>query len=233
MDYTRKAHYVLDGHCTTDPEDSTYGVPHRGLEFGLENVGKRAKIVRALYGGKSSGRDFCNHLCSYMINIGLESCKADPDFWIRKSVKLDGSKYNEYALLNVDDLQVVSENAQYVIRMEIGKYFELKEALIGIPDIYLGGKISKVELNNRATAYIFSFSQYVKSAVLNVEEYLAQKGREIPCRATAPLKCGYQSEIDVIDELDEGDVAYYQSLLIGILRWMVDLEGGLTSSIKY
>ena len=29
-----------------------------GPEFGMENVGKRAKIVRALYGGKASGRDF-------------------------------------------------------------------------------------------------------------------------------------------------------------------------------
>ena len=33
-----------------------------GLEFGLENVGKRALIRRALYGGKSAGRDFGNHL---------------------------------------------------------------------------------------------------------------------------------------------------------------------------
>ena len=33
-----------------------------GSEFGLENVGKKALILRALYGGKSSGRDFWNHL---------------------------------------------------------------------------------------------------------------------------------------------------------------------------
>ena len=33
-----------------------------GAEFGLENVGKKALILRALYGGKSAGRDFRNHL---------------------------------------------------------------------------------------------------------------------------------------------------------------------------
>ena len=33
-----------------------------GQEFGLENVGKRALIHRALYGGKAAGRDFRNHL---------------------------------------------------------------------------------------------------------------------------------------------------------------------------
>jgi hypothetical protein len=34
-----------------------------GPEFGIENVGKVALIHRALYGGKSAGRDFKNHLC--------------------------------------------------------------------------------------------------------------------------------------------------------------------------
>ncbi len=33
-----------------------------GLEFGIENVGKHALIRRALYGGKSAGRDFRNQL---------------------------------------------------------------------------------------------------------------------------------------------------------------------------
>jgi hypothetical protein len=31
-------------------------------EFGLENQGKKALITRALYGGKSAGKDFRNHL---------------------------------------------------------------------------------------------------------------------------------------------------------------------------
>lgn len=263
MDFTRKARYVLDGHRTADPEDSTYAgvvsresvqialtyaalndvsvcaadilnaylqapsleryyIPQCGLEFGLENVGKRAKIVRALYGGKSSGRDFRNHLRSCMMHLKFESCKADPDVWLRKSIKADGSKYYEYALLYVDDLLVVSEKAEEVIRSEIGKYFELKEASIGMPDIYLGGKVSRVELENGARAYTFSSSQYVKAAVANVEQHLKQKGLKLPCRAVTPLKCGYRPEIDLSPELDEASAAYYQSL-IGILRWMVEL----------
>ena len=35
-----------------------------GLEFGIENVGKRALIVRALYVGKAVGRDLWHHLQS-------------------------------------------------------------------------------------------------------------------------------------------------------------------------
>ena len=263
MDFTRKARYVLDGHRTADPEDSTYAgvvsresvrialthaalnsidicaadilnaylqapsserhyIPKCGIEFGLENVGKRAKIVRALYGGKTSGRDFRNHLRSCMVHLNFESCKADPDVWMRKTTKADGSKYYEYALLYVDDLLVVSEKAEGIIRQEIGKYFELKKASIGMPDIYLGGKVSRVELSNGAKAYTFSSSQYVKAAVSNVEQHLHRKGQKLPCRALAPLKSGYRPEIDVTDELDAVQASYYQSL-IGILRWMVEL----------
>ena len=50
-----------------------------GPEFGLEHVGKRALITRALYGGKAAGRDFWHHLRSCMKHIGFESSKADPD----------------------------------------------------------------------------------------------------------------------------------------------------------
>ena len=40
-------------------------------EFGIENVGKVALIHRALYGGKTVGKDFRNHLRSCMSHVGL------------------------------------------------------------------------------------------------------------------------------------------------------------------
>ena len=109
------------------------------------------------------------------------SCKADPDVWIRKATKSDRSKYYEYVLLYVDDLLVVSEKAELVVHQEIGKYFELKEASIGMPDIYLGGKVSCVELSTGVKAYTFSARQYVSAAVANVESYLKKKGQKLPC----------------------------------------------------
>ena len=39
-----------------------------GPEFGLENQGKTALITRALYGGKSAGKDFRNHLRACMLH---------------------------------------------------------------------------------------------------------------------------------------------------------------------
>ena len=53
-----------------------------GPEFGIENVGCVVLIHRALYGGKSAGRDFWNHLRLCMHHLNLKSCPADPDVWM-------------------------------------------------------------------------------------------------------------------------------------------------------
>ena len=44
-----------------------------------------------------------------------------------------------YVLLYVDDVLVISENAESILRKNLGRYFELKESSIGPTDIYLGG----------------------------------------------------------------------------------------------
>eukprot|EP00957_Ditylum_brightwellii_P165490 12599481-Ditylum_brightwellii.AAC.1 len=43
-----------------------------GPEFGLENIGKVALIHCALYGGKTTGRDFRNHLRSCMEHLDFK-----------------------------------------------------------------------------------------------------------------------------------------------------------------
>ena len=62
-----------------------------GSEFGLENVGKKALIVRSLYGGKSSGADYCRHFCADMNEMVFASYRYDPDVWIRPRTKADGT----------------------------------------------------------------------------------------------------------------------------------------------
>ena len=56
----------------------------------------------------------------------------------------------------------------------------LKEESIGPPDIYLGGKLRELTLENGIKAWSFSSSQYVQSAVQNVETYLKEKVKEFP-----------------------------------------------------
>ena len=265
MDFTRKARWVLDGHKTPDPEESTYaGVVSResvrialtyaalngldvfaadirnaylqapssqkdyiicGPEFGIENQGKVALIHRALYGGKSAGRDFSNHLRSCMHFLGYKSCPADPDVWMRPAIKSDGNEVYDYVLLYVDDALVISDNAEAILKNEIGKYFELKKESVGPPTIYLGGRLSKVQLENGVNAWAFSSSQYAQAAVKNVEEYLAKeenKHWKLPSKAETPMTTSYRPELDISRELNPTEAAYYQSL-IGVLRWIVEL----------
>jgi hypothetical protein len=193
-----------------------------GPEFGLENVGKRALIHRALYGGKAAGHDFRNHLRSCMCHLGYTPCLADPDVWMRPARQPDGTACYEYILLYVDDALAIGVDAEKMLREEIGRYFELKEESIGPPTIYLGGRMRHVILDNGMKAWGISSSQYVQAAVRNVEIYLEERGSHLPKKADTPMRTSYCPMLDVSSELGTEESSYYMSL-IGILRWMVEL----------
>ena len=78
-----------------------------------------------------------------------------------------------------------------------------------------------ISFENGAKSWGFRSSQYVQAAV-NVEEYLAINERKLPSKSLTPLQTSYQQEIDTTSDLNAVDSAYYQ-LLIGVLRWMVEL----------
>jgi hypothetical protein len=221
-----------------------------GPEFGAENVGRVALIRRALYGGKVAGRDFWHHLRECMGRLGFTSSRADPDVWFRLSKRSTGEEYYEYVLLYVDDVLVISEKAEAVLRKEIGKDWILKEESIGPPSKYLGGKLREVTLENGVKCWAFGSCQYVQSAVNNVVDHLRKKGNyvpdhlrqkgtkvaatqlpaahqaakgfSLPHNAPNPLSSGYRPELDVTPELGEADASYYHTL-VGILRWIVEL----------
>jgi hypothetical protein len=131
--------------------------------------------------------------------------------------------YYEYVLLYVDDVLVISDNAEAVLRDEIGSAFELKEESIGPPGLYLGGRIQSVELDDGTKCWGYGSSQYVQNSVKNVEDYYMKKyGRQLPAKANTPTKSGYRPEIDASRELNPDESSYFHQL-IGILRWIVEL----------
>ena len=139
--------------------------------------------------------------------------------------KGDGTPYYNYVLLYVDNVLVVGDNAESILSEEIGKYFELKEASIGPPKMYLGMGIRKVKLDNGLDAWAASSSQSVRAAVRKVEEYIEKSNNKqwkIPNKVETPTQSTYRPELDVSEELLPSDASYYQSL-IGILQWIVEL----------
>ena len=105
----------------------------------------------------------------------------------------------------VDDCLCISKDHESIIRNKIGKYFKVKEASIGEPDIYLGGKVCKVELKTGVECWAFSSSQYVQEACRNVRQCLEQQYKakddhktfHLPKKAGAPMSTNYRPEIDI------------------------------------
>ena len=149
------------------------------------------------------------------------ACKADPDLWMKKAVKGNGEEYYEYVLLYVDDCLCISEHPKETI-LKIDKYFPMKEGSIAAPSLYLGAKISNIQLPNGVMAWAQSTSQYVHEAVRNVEKYLSARSMKLMKGATSPLSANYGPELDTSPELGPDEATYYQSL-IGVLRWIVEM----------
>jgi hypothetical protein len=81
-----------------------------GPEFG-DDAGKLTLIVRALYGLKSAGAAFRNHLAECMKNLGWHPCRADRDLWMKAETRpYDGVLYWAYILIYVDDILCVNHD---------------------------------------------------------------------------------------------------------------------------
>jgi hypothetical protein len=93
--------------------------------------------VRALYGLKSAGAAFSNHLASCMDHLGWKPCLADREFWMKEeTLPDDGVKYWAYILIYVDDILCVHHDPGTSLD-QIDKYFKMKPGSIMEPPFYL------------------------------------------------------------------------------------------------
>jgi hypothetical protein len=168
-----------------------------GPEFG-DDTGKCALIVRALYGLKSSGAAFRNHLVECMKHLGWYPCRADRDLWMKAETRPDGGVlYWAYILIYVDEILCVHHDPGSPLA-KLDEYFKMKEGSIQVPTFYLGTKLKKTVLPNGVVAWGMSSRKYVQSAVQNVKEYMvALPGDQKPMKkASGPFAGGYKPELD-------------------------------------
>ncbi len=143
---------VLNAYITEPVKEKVWTI--LGPEFGHDS-GKRAIIVRALYGLKSAGAAFRAHLASFMRQMGYTSSKADPDLWLKAVTRPeDNVHYYAYILCYVDDILCIHHDPMSVMG-EINKYLPLKPSSVGDPYIYLGAKLKETRLPNGVMAWSF------------------------------------------------------------------------------
>ena len=104
----------------------------------------------------------------------------------------EGFKYYAYVLLFVDDVLLISHDAEVALH-EIEKYFKMKPGSIKDPDLYLGAKLCQVRLPNGIVAWAICPSKYVQEAVQGVKDYLHTKfdGRKLKKRISTPFERDY------------------------------------------
>ena len=86
-----------------------------GPECG-ECCGMVCKLVRALYGLKSSGAAWRAMFSTFIVNeLGFTPTRADPDVYMRSQKNANGWPYYEYLLVYVDDVLAISHenNGKY------------------------------------------------------------------------------------------------------------------------
>ena len=195
-----------------------------GPEFGSRQ-GSVIKIVRALYGLKSSGASWRAMFNASILEMGFEATIADPDVYRKANAKADGFKYYEYILVYVDDVLIISHTpTEHLERIKAN--YELNPSSIGPPSRYLGADVRKVTRPGDPTGreyWSFSANSYVKNAVRNVKLLLQEEGRGLKSTAKTPFpSTTYRPEVDTSDECDTDGASRY-SQLIGVLRWAVEL----------
>jgi len=210
---------IGNAYLNATPREKVYTTA--GPEFGHELEGRRVIIVRALYGLKSSGAAWRSHLSNTLQHLGYTSSLADPDVWFRPAKKSNGFEYYEYVLVYVDDLLVLSHQADITMKL-LEDFYRLKDGYAK-PDRYLGAQVKEWRFPDDTVKPVWAISseQYVKEAIRNVENNLQRQNRKLP-KVYQPLPSNYHPELDITPLLTDDEVNLYQSY-VSILRWIVEL----------
>jgi len=191
--------------------------------FGPSFEGQTAVICKALYGLKSSGAAWRHHFAQFIrTHLHYKATTADPDVYMKKLYKADGSKYYSYLLVYVDDILIISEEPQ-IILSEIQQSFIIKNNSIKFPDVYLGMDI-KTRTNDLGEPYFVTGSNtYTRRAVQSIKDQMAKDGISFNTKPSQPFShTSYGAELDTSSLCDATSSIYYMQL-IGILRWLCEL----------
>jgi Reverse transcriptase (RNA-dependent DNA polymerase) len=179
-----------------------------GPEFG-DRHNHILVICRALYGLRSSGARWHDRFADCLRDLGFQSCKAEPDIWLRKN----GGIY-EYVAVYVDDLALVLVDPQSFVSTLTVKYnFKFKGT--GPIKFHLGMDFYR---DGTGTLCIAP-KKYIEKMVATYQQMFGCLPKQT---VTSPLEKSDHPELDTSELLDSSGITQYQSL-IGALQWVISI----------
>ena len=196
--------------------------------FGQEHTGKIAVIVRALYGLKTSGASWRQHLSNEITNLGFTNTKGDSDVYRRRASKPTGDPYYEYLVVYVDDIICISHDPGHWMNI-LKTTYRLRD--VGQPKKFLGSNIKRWSYINEDgitnTCWALGSETYVKEACKVAEGQMEMHNLKYPSSrrhgSNSPFSTSsYRPELDASPFCNSQLVNVYQTM-VGVLRWIVEL----------
>jgi len=183
-----------------------------GSEFApFGHAGHLMKIVKALYGLKSSGSRYHEKFSQTMLDLGYFRSKGDQDVWMK-----DCGTHYAYVCVYVDDLIYAGKDAEGFYQSLKDRNYKLKG--VGPPTYHLGGDFKRV--SEPEAMLTWGAQTYVKRMLDNYQKMF---GEPVPKREIhAPLDPADHPELDSTELCNLEEVKNYWSM-IGELQWAVAL----------
>ena len=182
-----------------------------GPEFG-DWCGKPLIIHKGLYGLRSSGAQFHEHLAAKLATMGFKPSYFDSNLWMR-----DARDHYEYITTYVDDVLAFGKDPLALIE-ELRRDYILKE--VGRPEYYLGGNVVELspESNREGLFNAISSETYIRNVTEKFESLLNTPFKMMK----TPMNESYHPELEESPLLNSEDHTLFCAL-IGSANWMITL----------
>ena len=165
---------------------------------------------KGLYGLRSSGARFHEHLSDILKKMEFKPSQADPDLWFK-----DCGTHYEYIARYVDDILIFSKEPQELI-----KCLQVTYSLqgVGVPEYYLGGDFKVVKKSNGIETFTFCAKTFITNVCERIERLM-----EIVLKSfETPMATGDHPEMDDTGFLNNDEHSKYR-MLIGCGQWAITL----------
>ena len=155
-----------------------------GPEFG-DLQGHLLIIYKALYGLRSSGKQFGDLLAECLRNEGFHPSRAEPQIFMRRQGNLW-----EYIATYVDDLLIVSKQPLKILKILQGEPYSFKLKGTGPISFHLGCGFSRDEHN----ILCMDPKKYIEKMI---QSYKQMFGTKLGRKPRSPLEEGDHPELDL------------------------------------